>query len=116
MRFPEGEFRGIAPVDDRAIDRLCWYNIRLIRMKREFQKMDGDPAALTATGLVILVLSFRALANPELFVDGRVIWRELKRGIGGWKEHMELIAPSLASEPERLTQLWLFPNALAPED
>ena len=114
-KFPEAEFRGEAPLDRAAAGRISLYNMELVQVHKRLQNIPGDASEFTATGLTILIPSLRALADPELFAGGRQLWNELKRGTSGWSEHLEIIAPHVAFDPQKLAELWLFPNALAPD-
>lgn len=102
-------------MDSAVAGCISLYTMQLVQVRKGLQRAPGDGSAYTATGLTILILSLRALANPELFVGGRKIWSELKRGIDGWVEHLEVIAPHVACDPQKIAELWLFPNALAPD-
>lgn len=113
--FPDAEFSGLAPVSAATAGRISRYNMELVRVRKRLQATSTAASELTASGMTILILSLRALANPELFVGGRHLWSELKRGIDGWQEHMETLAPHVAISPQRLAEVWLFPNALAPD-
>lgn len=111
--FPERQFRGTMPVDNNIAQEILIYNMRLIGLRKELNRMEGVGPELTASGLTNIILSLRALAIPDLLDTGTLLWTELKRGMPGWFDHLSFVAPKPAGDPATVAALWLFPNAFA---
>ena len=113
--FPEQHFRGSATVDDDACDMILLFNVRLIKIREEINRIGELRADLVASGLTIFVVSFRALACPALMKTGAALWTELRRGVETWFDNLCGLAPELACDPSTVDALWPFPNAFAPD-
>jgi hypothetical protein len=110
--FPEEYFQGTTAIDQNAIVELSLYNMELINLRKKLVSSDHDGYQLLASGLGVLIHTFRALSIPQLFPNGRILWKELLRGAGDYRECMREIRPDL--DDKEIDQLWPVPNMLAP--
>ena len=111
--FPEDVFSGEAAVDAETSVELSLYISEMNVVRKHIAGVEDQRQQLFASGLGVLVQTFRALQHPELFVLGRSFWKELQRGAEGFNETMMAINPDL--DESDLPSLRPVPNMLAPD-
>ena len=115
--FPDEYLNDTRQIYDSDVQKLCAYNLQLVRHHKQLAAYHDEQAQITVAGMMVWILTIRAMALPGCFPYGRHIWKELLRGKSDWGNIMTEWGFITEEPTEReIMQLYPVPLLFAPND
>jgi hypothetical protein len=115
-RFPDSYLHGVQLADTaEQKGLLSLYLMEVIELHKTVKGSPNPSHGLLATGYSVVIHSVRAVArDPEIFVEGRLLWRDLMRGVNEYPSAYCDLWNATATD-ERIWGDLFIPAMLAPE-